>query len=335
MIMVSDIFNKPKIKIFPDSGTGKFYNNCKTREIEVKEAVSMTARSFNCHVIKFRDNKNKLKRWEQEKVRSCASNLGNYLEYLLEELDKTKIEEYCKDAEVLGDKFIPFLPDIILLMINSFQGAVETDLHWVSDLTIADSIDISIGDFDFNKLQNYLPARIDEIRKMSQELKEIDYVNQRIDSINEAILCHETKHQKASNVLLLTIIEGLVRSLGIYLAGKQGLQADPLDKRQYASLEKFLIKIPWKTDIQITGIKHGLLTGNYSSYKDEVQELVLSNLRERLGFLCRRFKENRNVILHGEETHYANALNSFLNFSALKEVLLTIKEYRAVYNNPE
>jgi hypothetical protein len=48
--------------------------------------------------------------------------------------------------------------------------------------------------------------------------------------------------------------------------------------------------------------------------------------------LCRRFKENRNSILHGEETNYSNSLNSFLNFSALKEVLLTIKEYHALYD---
>jgi hypothetical protein len=332
--MVSNIFDKPKINIFPDSGTGKFYNNCKTREIEIKKAISMTKKSFHYHVTKIRDNEVKLGKWQREKTKSCAYKLGHYLEYLLEELDKSKIEEYCKVAEALGDQFIPFLPDMVLLMTNSFQGAVETDLHWITDLVLADSIDISIGDFDFSKLEKYLPARIDEVRKLSQELIEIEYVKVRMAAISEAISCYETKLQKSSNLLLLTIIEGLVRSLGIFLVGKQGLQVDPLDKRNYSSLEGFLTKIPWKTDLPLGEIKYELLTGNRSSYKEELTDFVLSNLTDRLGFLCRRFKDNRNVILHGEEIQYDNALNSFLNFSALKEVLLTIKEYRVIYNNP-
>lgn len=177
----------------------------------------------------------------------------------------------------------------------------------------------------------YLPSRIKEIQTLCQQLKNIDYVEKHLGSIEEAITCYEVKHLKASNLLLLTIVEGLVRSLGIYLVEKQKLQVNPLDKRKYASLDKFLHAIPWKKDLSITGIMHGLLTGCYSSYKGTEPKLVLVNLTERLGFLSRRFKENRNVILHGEETQYANALNSFLNFSALKEVLLTIESYQSIY----
>ena len=154
------------------------------------------------------------------------------MEYLITELDKNKIEQYCKYSNSIGDKFIPFLPDIILLMINSFQGAIETDLHWVTDLKIGDSFDISVGDFNFNKLEEYLPSRIKEIQKICGELKDIEYVSSRLDSIKETILCHETRNKKASNLLLLTIIEGLVRSLGVYLAKKQVLEIDPTNKRK-------------------------------------------------------------------------------------------------------
>ena len=260
------------------------------------------------------------------------TNLSNYMEYLINELDKDKIEQYCKHADAMGSKFIPFLSDIIVLMINSYQGAIETDLHWITDLTIGDSFDISNGEFDFKKLEKYLPSRINEIQKNCRKLKDVEYVNSRLDSIEEAILCHNAKHQKASNLLLLTTIEGLVRSLGIYLVEKQGLEINPLDKRKYASLDSFLKNIPWKKDIQINEIKYGLLTGNHSSYNLPKTEFTSTNLTDRLGFLCRRFKENRNIILHGEETQYADALSSFLNFSALKEVLWTIKEYQSLYN---
>jgi hypothetical protein len=280
---------------------------------------------------KFNKNKEEFSKWEKEKAKSCLKNIGAYMEYLLEELDKTKIEKCCSITDVAGEKLIPFLPDMVLMLTNSYQGAIETDLHWITDLTMADTIDISIGDFDFNKLLKYLPFRINEIQTLFLQLKNIDYLQKHSSSIEEAITCYETKYLKASNLLLLTTIEGIVRSLGIYLVEKQNLQVNPLDKRKYASLDKFLHAIPWKKDLRISGIMHGLLTGCSSSYKGTEPELVLVNLTERLGFLGRRFKENRNVILHGEETQYANALNSFLNFSALKEVLLTVESYQSIY----
>lgn len=264
-------------------------------------------------------------------MRLCVTNLGDYLEELINELNKEKIEDYCKLEEKLGEKYIPFMPDMILLMINSYHGAVETDLHWVTDLTINDSIDISIGDFDFNKLEKYLPKRISEIKALVQELNANNFIITHSDSIQEAITCFESKHLKASNLLLITIIEGLVRSLGIYLKDVQELSVNPTDKRKYASLESFLKKIPWRNDLPINEIRYGLITGNYAMNKKLNHDALIINLSDRLGFLCRRFKENRNTILHGEETNYANSLNSFLNFSSLKEVLLTIKEYGKLY----
>ena len=331
MITVKDLFDKPKIVIFSEHRHDDFYKHCKEREKALKEAFAISFKTFNNLLKKFEEKKDSFTKWEKEKVTSCAHNIGDYLEYLLEELDKEKIQKYCSLKDLKGEKLIPFLPDMILMLINSFQGAIETDLHWVTDLTIADTIDISISDFDFNKLLKYLPSRIVEVRKLCQELNDIDYINKHISSIEEAITCYETNHLKASNLLLLTIIEGLVRSLGIYLVEKQRLTVNPLDKRKYASLDKFLHAIPWKKDFSISGIKHGLLTGSYSAYKGNEPDFIIVSLKERLGFLCRRFKENRNMILHGEETQYANALNSFLNFSALKEVLQTIESYQNIY----
>jgi len=332
MITLGDIFEKPKIVLFPEYTDDKFYNNCKERESVIKRTVSSTLKSFNIHVLELEKNRSLISNWKKERIKSCMTNLGDYLEYLINELNKKKIEDHCKREEILGENFIPFLPDIVLIMINSYHGAVETDLHWIPDLTMRDSYDISNGDFDFNKLKKYLPQRIIEIEKLFREQKNTKYVNDHFDSINEAISCFKSGHKKASNLLLLTIIEGLVRSLGIYLKEKQGLVVDPTDKRKYASLDSFLNKIPWKKDLKIGEIKYSLLTGNQFLNKGTKEDFIIVNLTERLGFLCRRFKENRNSILHGEETKYANSLNSFLNFSALKEVLLTIKDYNELYN---
>ena len=330
MITLGDLFEKPKVKLFLSSPNSKFYNSCREREKEIKKTISQALRTFNVHIQQFDKDRNQLPKWKKEWMRLCVTNLGDYLEELINELNKEKIEDYCKHEEKLGEKCIPFMPDMILLMINSYHGAVETDLHWVTDLTISDSIDISVGDFDFTKLEKYLPKRIEEIKTLVQEINTNDSITAHFDSIQEAIVCFNSKHLKASNLLLITIIEGLVRSLGIYLKDRQGLSVNPTDKRKYASLDSFL-KIPWKKDLPINEIRYGLITGNYSMNKKLLHDTIIISLTDRLGFLCRRFKENRNTILHGEDTNYANSLNSFLNFSSLKEVLLTIKEYGEIY----
>lgn len=328
---MGEIFDRRKTILFPNSTGDALYMLCREREDGIKNDFDICLKSFNSHIVNFRKNGDTLAKWQQEKCKECAGNLGRYLEHLAAELDKKKIENYCRLSEKSTRPFIPFLSDMVLLMINSYQGAVETDLHWVTDLVLNDSIDISIGDFDFNKLEKYLPGRILKIQALLTELNHIGYVSSRTDSINEAISCHVANQQKASNLLLITVIEGLVRSLGLYLAKKQSLTQDPADKRKYASLDKFLNKIPWKKDLSITDIKLGLLTGNFSSYDFPIEHNPKTNLSERLGFLTRRFKESRNLILHGEDTQYANTLNSFMNFSALNEVLVTIKEYNQLY----
>jgi hypothetical protein len=332
MITLGDIFDKPKIELFANTPNTTFYNICKQRENEIKKTIYITIQTFNTHVQGLNKNKDLLASWKKDWITTCMTNLGSYLEYLINELDKEKIENDCKTIQSLNNSYVPFLPDLVLIMINSYHGAVETDLHWVIDLSLKDSMDISIGDFDFDKLKRYFPSRINEINSLFHNLKSISYVDAHSDTFLEAISCFKSNHQKASNLLLITIIEGLVRSLGIYLKEKQQLSINPSDKRKYASLESFLKKIPWKKDLETDIIKYGLITGKHSINKTIKEGSVRINLYERLGFLCRRFKENRNSILHGEETNYSNSLNSFLNFSALKEVLLTIKEYHALYD---
>lgn len=331
MITLGDIFEKPKVELFHSAPNSKFYNSCREREKEIKKTIRQAFKTFNVHVLQFDKNKGQLPKWKKEWMTLCMTNLGNYLEDLIIELDKKKIEDYCRLEEKLGERYISFMPDMILLIINSYHGAVETDLHWVTDLTISDSIDIAIGDFDFNKLEKYLPKRSLEIKSLINELNKNNLIIPHLGTIEEAFMCFESNHIKASNLLLITVIEGLVRSLGIRLADKQDLTVNPTDKRKYASLDSFLNKIPWKKDLPIDEIRYGLITGNYLMNNKLKQERIIINLAERVGFLCRRFKENRNTILHGEETNYANSLNSFLNFSSLKEVLLTIKEYTIVY----
>jgi len=167
---MGEIFNRRKTVLFPNRTGDALYMLCKEREDGIKHDFDICLKTFNSQIVNFKKNSEKLAKWQQEKCRECAGNLGRYLEHLAVELDKKKIENYCRLAENFTRPFIPFLSDMVLLMINSYQGAVETDLHWVTDLVLSDSIDISIGDFDFNKLEKYLPGRIEKIQACLQNL---------------------------------------------------------------------------------------------------------------------------------------------------------------------
>ena len=56
------------------------------------------------------------------------------------------------------------------------------------------------------------------------------------------------------------------------------------------------------------------------------------NLKTRLDFLRRRFKDDRDLILHGVEHNYSTKWNLFLNFSALSHVYEVICYYDNLYD---
>ncbi|MFA6151050.1 MAG: hypothetical protein WC716_07010 [Chitinophagaceae bacterium] len=331
MISVADIFEKPKIVLFTKGNNDKFYVFCQKREKELKDEIQIALFHFNTHVTILNKSRSELAKWKVTRIGECIYNIGDYIEHLVEELDRPKIEHYC-NAMIQHDSDLPIIKDIVLLMTNSYYSAIEIDLHWIYDLPMIDSLKISEGDFNYDLLKDYLPKRFVEVESLIQQLNNT-YVNTYAASFFEAKNSFVAGYTKGSSLLLLTIIEGLVRCLGVDLVKKQKLTIDPQDKRKYASLESFINKIPWKKDLKISYIKYGLLTGNIALYKSSNQEEIFVNLKDRVGFLCRRYKENRNTILHGEKKEYGDTLNSFLNFSALKEVLLTIQEYSHVYTN--
>jgi hypothetical protein len=98
----------------------------------------------------------------------------------------------------------------------------------------------------------------------------------------------------------------IVRDLSKYLVDKQDLQVDVNDKK-YNSLDSLLRKIPWKDDFEIDPSTHEMLKQdkeplvfNYSMPMDfEKLEFrsntIRINLKSRLDFLRRRFKEDRDL----------------------------------------
>ncbi|MDO7848248.1 hypothetical protein Q5H92_17910 [Hymenobacter sp. M29] len=341
-LTIGQIIDALSIEIFDKNTKDSFLQRCIQRENGIKQYIDICGVIMSQLIDKPGLTYKELSYWKKAKVKECMHNLVEYTAELVGELDKEKIEAYCK--KITGPfSFLQdgaFMPDFTLLMLNSYYGAIYTDVYWIADLTVYEVMEISGGKFNLDELGKKTPDKIDHIKSiLLTNSKVFENYKPHIDSVNEAISCYDKKFSKAFNLLLLTGIEGLTRALGRYLVNKQGLEIDS-DSDDYNSLDSFLRKIPWKEELKISKTRLSLLTNSYKrvNYNDPLVvrgnpfESVSINLKVRLDFLRRRFKENRDLILHGQETEYNKSYNGFINLSALLEVLETIIECHLIHD---
>lgn len=336
MVTVGQIISAMETELFPGEPTNQFEKNCKERERLIKQWLDTCAIICDQHVKKPGFDFATLSYWKKERSKTCINNICDYISELVGELDKQKIENHCKTIGFLKPIFDP---DLILLSLNSYYGSLVADVYWISDLTVHEGMQIASGKLTLDALGSRTPSRISRIKEVLEKNKrKLDDYADHIETINEAFNCFEKKYLKAFNLLLLTSIEGMVRSLGLYLVQKQGLGVDPFDKK-YNSLDHFLRTIPWKEDIELSTTHISLLTGNYTrnSHKNSLSpktgfiQTQKVSIKTRLDFLRRRFKEHRDLVVHGQETEYNKPYHGYINASALEEVIQTILECGSVY----
>jgi len=337
-VTVGELLNALKTNIFSEYPTDDFEKKCRQREIMIKRYLDTCGIIAHHHIEKPGLDFNSLSYWKKERCKTCLMNISDYINELVLELNKDKIEAYCKKIAPLSFRSV-FDADLTHLMLNSYYGSVVADVYWISDLTVHEGIHIAAGKLTLESLGGRTPNRISQIRKdLKENEKKLTIYGEHIDTISEAFECFDKKLYKAFNLLLLTSIEGLVRKLGMFLIEKQGLSVDPFDNA-YNSLDGFLRKIPWKEDLMVTRTQVALLTGNYAriNYNNPLAprvdplEKVNVSIKTRLDFLRRRFKENRDLILHGQETEYNKPYHGYINASALEEVIQTVLEYQELY----
>lgn len=337
MTTVRQFLDSLNTDIFSDSPVDEFQKLCREREKGLKQYIDLIGIIVSQLIDKPGLSDKQISFWKKEKIKSCIDNLTTYCIELTEELTKEKIENYCKSIKPLSFK-LAFDPDTTLLMLNSYYGAIVTDVYWIRDLKILEAMQISAGKLNLEELGKKTKTRVSEINSLIKNNKSIfdDYRNH-IDTVEEALSCFKRKYYKAFNLMLLTSIEGLTRQLGVYLVKQQGLAVDPYSD-EYNSLDKFLRTIPWKKDFTLRHTDLVLMTSDYkrlnqnsNEKQPDPMELIEVSLKTRLDFLRRRFKENRDLILHGQETEYNKPYHGFINASALYEVLTSILEAHRKY----
>jgi hypothetical protein len=331
-LTIGDIGKRLETKLFSEHSQDEFERKCFKREKTLKDAINTTSRLLNQQLKLLKSNQQEVNHWKEDQLNKCSENLLGYIAELAFELDVEKIQKYCLN---LRNRMFPseFHPNIILLTQNSYYIRIELDIAWaIRDFSLEDAINASFGKFDNELFRKYLTDKIKITRDVIKSIKEIPQFLKFINIFEEAITCYKNKCYKAYNLLVMTGIEGLVRELGKVLKEFQGLKED-LNHPQYNSLSSYLRNIEWKKDIEILKQEYDLLNGDYKRGKFySPEEKISITLKERLPFLIRRFKDDRDKILHGEINEYGTSLNSYIVSCAFIEVGETIKYYKNKYS---
>lgn len=333
-ITVGEISEKMQRNLFSSQPKNDFEKKCLERELILKEYINVCFEICKQHIYKPELEGKKLSKWRRDAIHKCLKNLSDYIEELASSLDKDKIEKYIRYQA------FPFIGlnadiDFMFLIQNSYYGSIISDILWTREITIHEAMELSGGKLDLNSLGNKLPNKIREIEKEILPFFNNHHFGKRhSDSLKEALQCYHRKYFKACNLLLMIAIEGIVRDLGEFLIVKQKLNID-LSSEQYNSLNNFLSKVPWESYYEIDSVQLSILQGVTENKRSDLRkspfETVKINLKTRLDFLRRRFKEDRDLILHGIESEYGKSWHLYVNFSALTQVKETIEYYDKLY----
>lgn len=321
------------IELFSKESDDEFVRLCAEREQFLKSFLNRCWFEIMQHAEMPSLSENQLTTWRKNKIKKNEKNFHLYLDELVGELDKNKIELYISKNK--NDKTIPFKPDVLLLTYCSYYGTVLTDIFWIGDLTVAHIIQISKRELDLNILGKYVDGQIDKIKNLIARHNTV-YASHSLpfSKLEEAFACHRKRLYTGFNLILITLIEGIVRSFGQYLIEKQ--KGKP--GKTGHSMDSFLKNTSWAVDLEIDKLDYYSITGdyNYGEWRPDsiglcVPKTVKVSYQTRLDFLSRGFKEKRNSLAHGDQVEYEDTLQALINTAALVEVLETIIQYSKVY----
>lgn len=272
-----------------------------------------------------------LNTWQKKVVTRNLEGLSKYLDKLHEELDKEKIINYVdnfKESHI----DLRHERDEMILFINSFHATIIYDIVWAGNISVSDVINITQGKVDNKNLEAKFKNMAKYLNKtIIPYLKSSNLYKTKVDRLEEAITAYNKKLYKSASMMFISVTEGLVKSLGNYLIEKQQIDISKI-KKTIHSLDSFLENIPWKSDYSMDIGKYMFITGNYIFDGDyNIEDTKMIDLKTRLNFLKRQYKEGRNSILHGDDVSFGMIWDLYVNFAALEEVFETIKYYDDLY----
>lgn len=333
MISIGYYFEKMDNDLFEDKSNDRLQKCCRNYELLLKNQIDKAVKIISLH-HELPGLNGKLKKWQLDRIKQNIDGLHKYVDKKIQLLDKDKILDYCK-SESIELKILAARDDIVFLTC-SYYGNIVYDVLWITSLPLSEMIKISDGSIDQKRLLRMIPQKIKYIEKVVLPFFQSneDYIDFSL-VLKDVVKSYKKKLFKCSSVLTILSIEGIVRTLGRELIKYQHLDLGLLEK-PFNSLDNFLREIPWKSDILIDKTQLLCITGDYELFDSEntkEESLINVDLKKRLDFLRRTYKEERNAIMHGDFSGVGDSWDLFRNYSALIEVFLTIDYYNKKNNN--
>ncbi len=342
-LTIESIIESLETKLFAFDHPSEMELKYLDREFGIKQTINMCMEQIT--ELAKAPGIDKLTDRQKIKSENCVENLSKYVQELINELDEEKIKNHCEEVEKSKNQFSiglnkPFEPDYTFLISNSFHTAITTEILWAPRVTVKQAMEISRGKLDLNDLGRHLPELIKEVKSdIIPYLKKSDLYQGFHQSVKEAIACYSKKYFRGCNLVIMTTIEGMVRKLSNFLAPHHDLETDFSDGK-YNSLNSLLRNPEWKKDYIIDSTTLSLLIGEHKTINQRRKEVrngereyEMVNLNTRLDFLKGRFKDDRDLILHGSYLDYNKEWNLFLNLSALSETKKVCQYYDEKYGS--
>lgn len=353
--------------------------------------------------------------WEKKTAERNIEALKRRIKYLNQIQKPSLVEKYVESvnnpigiAEIAEVTFQDNgIGNAISICQYSPNSNVIHDVIWIDRITEDDIIQIAMNQTISGVIEKYYEEAISNVKeKTIQNLMRNENYKEDVELIENAINLSRKESFIASNILLITAIESIVRKIGLYVYKKQNPELDSTSIEVYIyetfmSLEGLILKGNWKDDIFVTDteieIKYGnILDPRISEHEEEIMsqrfEFIslnreLLHLSSELGkdvtettktvlneeitsrllntikllepaieiknkitdriyeknhkidfsilfnFLARRYKEDRNKIIHGKYSEYNSKYKNTIYLYALQEVERIFLKYHILYDS--
>jgi hypothetical protein len=389
----------------------------KTEPNRLKELKQLKQLANNYLKIHLESQKITTKKWEKDLLNRNITLLKETIRKLNKLQHSNKISEYMNanrltpnlrtDAtqennndvnQVLSRKLGILLSqgnsDFLLMEINrcSPRQSYFNELPWFKHGYIGEHIDYGMGKVDETVFEKYLPRQINQLAETKKSFFSKQHFKDDLILLEAMLTLIREENFVSSNILIITLIEGLVKKFTLGVYKKQNPRTSESEAEEYISnrsLEILIKKTEWEKDIPLTFVKfineyahtsspitndcetkfknHKLAInkiknklsefkeifdqhksnstlsdeelmpialGHLEGLEDEAQYLmneedktVMIGIDVYLDFLVKKFKDDRNNIIHGKYSLFKEKWQTLVYLTALQTLIEKIMWY--------
>lgn len=311
-------------------------------------------------------------------------------------IEEEKKEAFQKLSKNFATAFSQGGNLFLLMEINRCSPRLSyfNDLTWFKHGDIREHLDYGIGKVDETVFEKYLPDQVNRIAETKKSFFLNEYFQDDIILLEAILQLIEEEKFIPANILIITLIEGLVRKFALLVYKKQNADVTNEAANHFAyignrSLEKLIKNPEWKKDIPIsfsefvteyahtdnptvTSFEEKLKNHNLANERIEkklskfqamlsqhienptlsdeefriisfkhleglkCESVNLLNKKDQtvvigidvyLDFLMKKFKEDRNNIIHGKYSFFKEKWKTLVYLTALQTLIEKINWY--------